>query len=75
MDTVQEGNMDLAEFARSYHINYPVLLGNDDIARLYNINGLPVSFLINRRGRIVHSFIGFTDSLKDEISAQVEKII
>jgi peroxiredoxin len=75
MDTVQDVDMDLTEFARLYHINYPVLRGNGTIARLYNISGLPVSFLIDKRGKIVHSYVGFIDNLKDEISAQIEKII
>jgi len=75
MDTVQDVNMDLTEFVRSYRINYPVLRGDENIARLYNVNALPVSFLIDKKGRIVHSYMGFTDGLKDEISTQIEEII
>jgi cytochrome c biogenesis protein CcmG/thiol:disulfide interchange protein DsbE len=43
-------------------VNYPVLMGDADLARLYGeILGLPVTFLIDRRGRIAARFKGEAD--------------
>lgn len=43
-------------------VNYPVLMGDAKLARLYGgILGLPVTFLIDRKGRIVAEFKGETD--------------
>lgn len=75
VDNVQDLDMHLSEFSQSYHINYPVLLGNEDVARQYNVRSIPVSFLIDKKGRIVNAYTGFSDNLKKEISAQIEKII
>ena len=39
-----------------------MLLGNDDVTRAYGgIVGIPTSFLIDRKGRIVRRFEGYTD--------------
>ncbi len=47
-------------FAASAGINYPVLLGDDAIARLYGgIEGIPTTFVIDRQGRIVKRYEGY----------------
>ncbi len=47
-------NTDSSEqFARLYHITYPVLRDvNGDLARSLGIDGVPETFVINRQGRI-----------------------
>jgi cytochrome c biogenesis protein CcmG/thiol:disulfide interchange protein DsbE len=43
-------------------VNYPVLMGDAKLARSYGgILGLPVTFLIDRNGRIAAKFKGETD--------------
>jgi peroxiredoxin len=75
VDRAQNLSDHLNEFSRAYHINYPVLIGNNDIARKYNVTSIPVSFLIDRKGRIVNMYIGYTDNFAEKISARIEKII
>ncbi len=51
----------IREFARSHGINYPVLLGTDEVATLYGgISGIPTTFIIDKRGNIANRFEGFT---------------
>ncbi|MHB1678421.1 MAG: TlpA disulfide reductase family protein [Sulfuriferula sp.] len=46
-------------FARSMHINYPIVLGNPDIAaQIGDIQGLPTSYLYNPAGKIVAYQLG-----------------
>jgi len=46
-------------FAQEFSINYPVVLGNTELARSYGgVLGLPVAFLIDRDGRIVKRLDG-----------------
>ena len=46
-------------FAQEFSINYPVVLGNAELARSYGgVLGLPVAFLIDRDGRIVKRLDG-----------------
>jgi peroxiredoxin len=47
-------------FAREHEMNYPVLLGTDDVAARYGgISGIPTTYIIDRNGRIVERYEGF----------------
>ena len=55
------GASDVAPFAKEHAINYPILIGNDDVAKAYGgVNAIPTTFVIDRQGKIVKRFIGFT---------------
>jgi cytochrome c biogenesis protein CcmG/thiol:disulfide interchange protein DsbE len=47
-------------FARQNGMNYPVLLGSDEVSMKYGgIEGIPTTFIIDRDGKIVNRFEGF----------------
>jgi len=47
-------------FARQNGMNYPVLLGSDEISMRYGgIEGIPTTFIIDKSGKIVNRFEGF----------------
>ncbi|HET9113684.1 MAG TPA: TlpA disulfide reductase family protein [Burkholderiales bacterium] len=49
----------VVNFARSMHINYPIVLGNSDLAaQVGEIQGLPTSYLFNPSGQIVAYQLG-----------------
>lgn len=51
------------DFSQHFHMNYPVVMGNADIGRLYGgVLGLPIAFLIDREGHIQKKFIGATSA-------------
>ncbi len=55
-------------------MNYPIVLGNDDIAQKFGgLIGLPTTIVISRDGKIVKRFIGLAnrDSLAKEIEGQL----
>lgn len=48
------------KFKSAYKINYPVLIGNQDILKKYgNIRGIPTSFLIGKDGKIKQRYDGY----------------
>ena len=50
----------LRAFARQNGMNYPVLLGTQDLALEYGgIQGIPTTFIIDRSGKIVSKFEGY----------------
>jgi cytochrome c biogenesis protein CcmG/thiol:disulfide interchange protein DsbE len=50
------------EFYQQFKMNYPVAVGNANLAESYGgILGLPVTFLIGRDGRIAAKYVGATD--------------
>jgi cytochrome c biogenesis protein CcmG/thiol:disulfide interchange protein DsbE len=47
-------------FARQNGMNYPVLLGSDEVSMRYGgIEGIPTTFIIDKSGKIVDKFEGF----------------
>jgi thiol-disulfide isomerase/thioredoxin len=56
---------------QSMTMNYPIVLGNDDIASKFGgLLGMPTSFLISRDGKIVKKYMGALN--EDQIVKDVE---
>lgn len=59
---------------RRYQIDYPVIMGDAHLGRLYGgILGLPVTFLIDRDGRIVREYKGPIETHR--VMADVTKLL
>lgn len=56
-------------FIKEYKINYPVVYGDMEIIQNYGgIQSIPTSFVINKEGKIVKSYIGLTEkSVYDKV--------
>jgi peroxiredoxin len=53
------GTKELGRLAKELGVSYPLALGNEGVAARYGgIEGVPTSFLIDRKGRIVDIFPG-----------------
>ena len=49
----------VAALLQKRHVNYPVLMGDADLGKLYGgVLGLPVTFLIDRQGKIAAQYKG-----------------
>jgi peroxiredoxin len=65
---------DIAKFAGGMHINYPVLIDADSIAKPYGgLDALPTTFFIDRNGKVVASTLGLAG--RDEIEANIKKAL
>lgn len=63
------GEKTISDFARKMQINYPVLLGTDQVADQYGgLDGLPTSFFIDRSGKVVDVVIGIDSESRLEES-------
>lgn len=45
------------------------------VAEQYQVQGMPSSYLIDRKGNIVHTHIGFRENKKSEYEAQIRELI
>jgi peroxiredoxin len=57
-------------FIEAKEINYPVVLGNKDTAKLYKVANMPVTFIIDREGKIAQSYFGMVDRATCETKIQ-----
>ncbi len=56
------------KFVKKYGITFPVLLSNDEVERLFGISGLPVSFLVDKKGRVVKKVFGEYKDLERDLT-------
>jgi thiol-disulfide isomerase/thioredoxin len=55
----QKGPEHVKKFAESKGMNYPLVMGDDEVAAAFGgIEAIPTTFLINRTGQIVHQKTG-----------------
>ena len=63
---------DLRKFTNDLGVNYPVLIGNDKVGDAYGgVQFLPVTFYIDRDGRVVDKVFGL--KTKDEVENDIKK--
>lgn len=61
----------IAQFASEMGVNYPVLLGTNNVSEAYgDVEYLPTTFYINRQGKIVGKVAGLIDKAKNEDDAK-----
>ena len=57
----------LAEFLKEYRLPFPVLIANDEVMEVFPLQGLPTSFLVNRKGIIVKERKGVYRELEKDL--------
>lgn len=57
-------------FVRDHKIRYPVVVDDADVHRTYNITALPLTYLVDVRGRVAATYSGVIDraNLEDNIA-------
>ena len=60
-------------YVKEKAVNYSVVIGSRDVARLYRVSAMPVTLLIDREGRIAASHVGLVS--KSDYQAEVETLL
>ena len=60
-------------FVASNKVDYPILMGDDGITKRYSVEALPVTYLIDRRGRIAAKYVGVVD--RANIEANIKSLL
>ncbi len=56
----QAGMSAVKPFMKEYGINYPIMLGNNQVVADYGgINAIPTTFVIDKHGKVRASFVGY----------------
>jgi len=61
-------------FVESMDIPYPIVMATDDVARNYGVTGLPMSFLIDKKGKIREKILGFDSSIAKQMASKVVEL-
>jgi cytochrome c biogenesis protein CcmG/thiol:disulfide interchange protein DsbE len=69
----EEGWKVLQRFLEKKKVNYPVVLGDNEVADRYSIQALPTTFLIDRHGKITASHVGLID--RTQFEAEIEALL
>jgi peroxiredoxin len=65
---------DIADFSQKMGVNYPVLIGKEEVGTQYGgVQFLPSTFYINRDGKIIDRVFGLVS--RSEIEANVQKAL
>lgn len=48
-------------FVQARKISYPILMGDEGITKNYSVTALPVTYLIDKHGRVAATYVGVVD--------------
>src|SRR5262245_7999729 len=62
---------EVKRFAAEHRINYPIVMTNKELQRLFpGVQALPTSFIINREGQLVQKHVGMLTAATTELEAR-----
>jgi peroxiredoxin len=73
LKSAEEGWNKVKPFVLDHKIDYPILMGDDDVTKSYSINALPATYLLDGQGRIAAAYVGLVD--KDDMEANIKKLL
>ncbi|NIA23466.1 MAG: redoxin domain-containing protein [Proteobacteria bacterium] len=65
----------LQNFRNEYKIDYTILKGTQQIAQEYGVKGIPTTYILDKKGRVIKRFVGYYPGLEKEIRSIVESAI
>ncbi len=73
---LDEQQMDMLKFLDKMPADFDVFHDvSGYMAEKFQLKGMPTSYLINRKGKVVSEHIGFNESQKQKIEAEIESLL
>ena len=60
-------------FARERKIPYPIVMGDSQVTTAYNITALPLTYLIDKSGRVAATYLGVVE--RNNLEANVKALL
>lgn len=60
-------------FVASHQITFPILMGDNEVTKRYDVQALPVSYLVDTRGRVAAMYVGLID--KENMKANINTLL
>jgi hypothetical protein len=61
-------------FAEAHKVDYAILMGDEVVTKRYSVNALPVTYLIDKHGRIAATYVGIVDRANLEANIQARLV-
>jgi thiol-disulfide isomerase/thioredoxin len=68
---MDENRADAETFLKNYPAEFRLYTGNAEVAKKFDVSGLPIGYLIDRNGVVVARHIGFSDKKSKKLIAQI----
>jgi len=65
----------LKNFADKYKIDYTILQGTQQIAKDYGVRGIPTTYILDKKGRVIQRFVGYYSGLEDKMRLIIESAL
>jgi peroxiredoxin len=69
----EDGWKSVKPFLKEKPINYAVVIGNPELAKLYAVDAMPVTLLIDRDGKIAATHVGMVD--KEAFESEIKVLL
>ncbi len=60
-------------FIQEHKVNYPILMGDDQVTKSYAIEALPATYLLDKHGRVAATYVGVVD--KEDVERNVKGLL
>jgi thiol-disulfide isomerase/thioredoxin len=71
----QGGAEVVVPFVESNEVTYTILLGDQEVSRLYKVSGIPMTLIIDRNGTIASKEVGFAPQMEAGMREMVEELL
>jgi peroxiredoxin len=63
-------------FLKKYPANFDIIFDpKHDLAKKYNVKGMPISYILDSKGNILYKHIGFKNSEAEELRKKIESFL
>lgn len=73
--SVDDNASDVTPFIKEHKITYPVFLDDKDINNLYKVTSIPMTFLIDKNGKITNKYYGYVEGMSEKLSKEIEALL
>lgn len=71
----QSSSSHISRFVADMRINYPVLLGTQEIMETYKVRHIPVTIVVDKEGIIREKLIGFSDVTMRRLEESIRELL
>lgn len=75
MSVDEDGKEAVKSFGDEFRINYPLALAGDSTVADFGIRSVPVMYLMDKKGKIVEVYRGFTDEMGSSMEQTIKRLL